>query len=119
MILTTSEGEAACREIAALIRAAGTTAQITRRVNGNRLFGSDAELWQDLERTPIELLETPPADLGRAIDAKANLLPGCQVEPADRLHVNGQTYTVQTLAPANLFGYVTHLVAELVLVHEV
>jgi hypothetical protein len=116
-LVSDSERAQAVADVRAIILAAGQEALVSRPVPGERLFGSDAAEWAEVETIPVECVPTPPEELSQKIDGTAHALPDADVQPQDRIDIDGQTYRVQAIRPERWFGVVTHQVLSLVRLH--
>jgi len=116
-LLTDQEKAEAVAEVAQLIRASGQTAWVQRVSPGDRIYGSDEESFIDLAEIPVELIETPPIDLGKNIDASCSVLPEADIHAEDRLIIGGETYRIQAIEDEHFFGVVTHKSVKLVKIH--
>lgn len=104
------------REIQRMIRSFNCAAQVFRKdASDEGLFGADdvaylstgAPIW-------IQFVPLSPEDIAQKIDAKASVLPGADVLAEDRLQIGDNLYRVQTAAPQNWFGILTHKTLKLV-----
>lgn len=116
-ILTDSEKSAAASEVRDLIMASGQTATLLRKQTGENLYGSDEGEFAEACVFPLELSETPPADIAKRADAAASVLPELDVRVEDRVRFESRDFRVQTVSPQSLFGVLTHKVLELVSLH--
>jgi len=116
-LLSESEKSTAAAEVRELIISSGQTAVLSRKQQGEELYGSDEGEFAEVCTFPLELNETPPVYLAKKVDALASVLPELDVRVEDRVHLQGRDYRVQTIAPQSLFGVLTHKVVELVALH--
>ena len=116
-LVSESERAQAVADVRAIILAAGQEAQVSRPVAGERLYGTDAAEYAPVGTIPLECVPTPPEELSQKIDGTAHALPDADVQPQDRLLLNGVTYRVQAIRPERWFGVVTHQVVSLVRIH--
>ena len=116
-LLTGAEKESSAAQIRELILASDQEAVVLRCVPGERLYGSDDQVYAEIGPIRLEMVRTPPEDLNKNIDATACVLPDADVHPTDRLRIGDTTYRLQTLEEENLFGVVTHKVLKLVAIH--
>lgn len=116
-ILTDREKATAAAEVRDLITSSGQVATLLRKQAGENLYGSDEGTFAEVCTFPLELSESPPADIAQRVDAAASVLPELDVRVEDRVRFEGQDFRVQTVAPQSLFGVMTHRVLELVVLH--
>ena len=116
-LISETERAQAVADVRAIILAAGQEAAVSRPVPGERLFGSDAAEYAEVGMIPVECVPTPPEELSQKIDGTAHALPDADVQPQDRLTIDGVTYRVQAIRPERWFGVVTHQVVSLVRLH--
>lgn len=100
-----------------MIISSGQTAVLSRKQQGENLYGSDEGEFAEVCTFPLEFTETPLVDVAKRADALASVLPELDVRVEDRVHLQGRDYRVQTIAPQSLFGVLTHKVVELVALH--
>ena len=113
-LLSSAEQAQAASQVRELITSSGQTAVLLRKQEGENLYGTDEGQFAEICSFPLELNQTPPADLAKRIDATASVLPELDVRGTDRVHFAGIEYRVQTVVEESLFGVVTHKTLELV-----
>ena len=116
-LFSPDEQAQAIADVRALLRAAAVEAMLLRPGTGERLYGADDTLLNEVGPVLVELVRTPAPTLSQGIDATANLLPEAPVQPEDRLRVGTETYRVQTVTDQWLFGALTHREVQLVRLH--
>ena len=116
-LISDQERVQAVADVRAIILAAGQEALVSRPAPGERLFGTDAAEYTEVGTIPLEWVPTPPEELAQKIDGTAHALPDANVQPQDRLSIDGVTYRVQAIRPERWFGVVTHQVLSLVRLH--
>jgi hypothetical protein len=117
MLLSEQEKVQAVRDVRELIVSSGITAAVLRVVPSENLYGSDDQSYNEIATIPVEIVHTPPAELAGKIDATVSVLPEADVQPEDRLRIEGVLYRIQSLAEEHFFGTVTHQSIELVKLH--
>lgn len=115
----TSEAERrqAVADIRAIILDANQQAVVSRAVDGERLYGTDAADYAVIGTIPVECVPTPAEELPQKIDGTAHALPDADVLAQDRMTLGGTTYRVQAVREERWFGVVTHKVLSLVTLH--
>lgn len=113
-LLSSAEQAEAAAQVRELITSSGQTAVLLRKQEGENLYGTDEAQFAETCAFPLELKQTPPADLAKKIDATASVLPELDVRATDRVRSAGIEYRVQTVVEESLFGVVTHKTLELV-----
>ena len=116
-LLSKIEEKQAVSSVEKLILGSKQTASLLQAVSNERLYGSDDAKYNEIETFPLELIATPPEDLGQKIDATACVLPDLDIHKEDHLRVNYEEYKVQTVKEEHLFGVLTHKVIKLVHIH--
>jgi len=116
-LVSDSERAQAVADVRAIILAAGQDTMVSRLVPGERLYGADEAEYAAVGVLPVECVPTPPEELAQKIDGTAHALPDADVQPQDRLTLDGVTYRVQAIRPERWFGVVTHKVLSLVRLH--
>lgn len=116
-LLSEAERLTAASQVRDLIVSSGQVATLLRKQAGENLYGSDEGAFGEACTFPLELSETPPADIAQRADAVASVLPELDVRVEDRVRFEGCDYRVQTVAPQSLFSVLTHKVLELVKLH--
>lgn len=117
MLLSAQEKAQAVSDVRELIVSSGVTASVLRVEPSENLYGSDDQSYRVIATIPVEIIHSPPEDLGGKIDATVSVLPDADVRPEDRLRIEGVVYRIQTLAEERLFGTITHRSIELVKLH--
>lgn len=116
-LLSEAEKSTAASQVRDLVVSSGQEATLLRKQVCENLYGSDEGTFTELCTFPLELSETPPADIAQRADAVASVLPELVVRVEDRVRFQGCDYRVQTITPQSLFGVLTHKVLELVKLH--
>jgi len=116
-LVSDSERAQAVADVRAIILAAGQEVSVSRPVPGERLYGADEAEYAAVGVLPVECVPTPPEELAQKIDGTAHALPEADVQPQDRLVLDGVIYRVQAIREERWFGAVTHQVLSLVRLH--
>ena len=101
----------AARDVAWLIRQAGTVAQVFRpeAAGEGSFFGPHEPSEMAIGEIPIELRDLEAKDLAElGADAVAAVLPDADVQENDFVMVAGVRYRVTENKPQRFFGTVTH-----------
>ena len=113
----TRQTEQAARDVAWLIRQAGTVARVTRpeQAEAGSFYGSHEASETPVGEVPIEMRDLPPKDLAElGADAVAAVLPDASIEENDFVQVDGVRYRISEVKPQRFFGTVTHVDLHLV-----
>ena len=116
-ILSQYEQTQAVIQVQELITSSGQIAILLQKQDGESLYGTDEGAFAEVSTFQLEINQTPPVDITKAIDAKASVLPELDVRVTDRVRFGDIEYRIQTVAEESLFGIVTHKVIELVMLH--
>ena len=126
-ILTDPEKAAAVADVREMILAAGQKGRrLTPPSQGERLYGSDEQEYDDAGEISFEFVPKPVETLKKlGADAVISVPPEQEIEPNDRvlfqgdgtLHLGTNMFRVITVVEERLFGVVTHKSVHLVKHH--
>ena len=113
----TRQTKQAARDVAWLIRQAGTVANVSRptKTGDGSFYGSHEASETSVGEVPIEMRDLPPKDLAElGADAVAAVLPDAGIVENDFVEVAGVRYRASEVKPQRFFGTVTHVDLHLV-----
>jgi len=123
-ILTDPEKAAAVADVREMILAAGQKGRrLTPPSQGERLYGSDEQEYDDAGEISFEFVPKPAETLKKlGADAVISVPPEQEIKPNDRVtfegagltHLVTNTFKVITVVEERLFGVVTHKSVHLV-----
>ena len=117
MLLNRQEQMEAVKATRELILAGGSEAKWLRPDSGQHIYGRDECPLVEIETLIVELNEKPRTELNQKIDATGSLLPDVAIQTEDVLEIGQHRFRVQGIKEERLFGVITHLQVDLVLIH--